>query len=61
MGDATFSSLPIRCSTDKVTWFVCGSVFHGVPAWVKQRRVNAETGILSTKDTKVYPLAHRWL
>jgi arabinan endo-1,5-alpha-L-arabinosidase len=36
MGDVTFSSLPIRCSTDKITWSACGSVFHGVPAWLKE-------------------------
>ena len=37
-GDATFSSLPIRCSTDKVMWLACGSVFKGgPPQWVKDR------------------------
>jgi arabinan endo-1,5-alpha-L-arabinosidase len=31
-------SLPIRCSTDKVTWSSCGSVFpQGMPAWVQQK------------------------
>ncbi len=37
MGDTTFSSLPILCSKDKITWLACGSVFHGgIPAWLKQ-------------------------
>ena len=37
-GDFTFSSLPMRCSTDKVTWLACGSVFKGgVPQWVKDK------------------------
>ncbi|HUH63458.1 MAG TPA: arabinan endo-1,5-alpha-L-arabinosidase [Terracidiphilus sp.] len=30
-------SLPIRCSTDKVNWTLCGSVFpHGAPSWASQ-------------------------
>ena len=26
--------LPIRCSTDKVNWQLCGAVFNQIPAWV---------------------------
>lgn len=36
MGDTTFESLPIRCSQDRVTWIACGSVFKGLPAWVRE-------------------------
>jgi arabinan endo-1,5-alpha-L-arabinosidase len=28
--------LPIRCSTDRVTWRLCGQVFTAIPAWVQQ-------------------------
>jgi arabinan endo-1,5-alpha-L-arabinosidase len=28
--------LPIRCSTDRVTWKACGQVFTEIPAWVQQ-------------------------
>ena len=28
------SALRIRCSTDKINWQVCGSVFPAIPAWV---------------------------
>jgi arabinan endo-1,5-alpha-L-arabinosidase len=37
VGDATFTSLPIRCSKDKFTWIACGYVFKGVPDWVKEK------------------------
>ena len=31
------NSLPIRCSTDKVNWSLCGSVFPGgMPSWASQ-------------------------
>lgn len=34
-GFPTGGNLPIRCSQDKVSWQVCGSVFpNGVPAWI---------------------------
>ncbi len=29
--------LPIRCSTDKVNWSACGSVFSSIPSWVQNR------------------------
>ena len=29
--------LPIRCSTDKVQWQLCGSVFSQIPGWVQAR------------------------
>lgn len=30
---ATGGQLPIHCSTDKVTWTVCGMVFRRMPVW----------------------------
>src|SRR5579872_5547022 len=27
--------LPIRCSTDKVNWQLCGTAFNQIPAWVQ--------------------------
>ena len=35
MQDTTFESIPIRCSKDKITWLACGSVFRGLPQWLK--------------------------
>ncbi|HET8637632.1 MAG TPA: arabinan endo-1,5-alpha-L-arabinosidase, partial [Acidobacteriaceae bacterium] len=26
--------LPIRCSTDKVSWKACGFVFSALPSWI---------------------------
>ncbi len=37
MDDGNFASLPIRCSSDAVTWTACGSVFKGVPQWLKDQ------------------------
>jgi len=34
-GGAISGHLPIRCSTDKVNWQLCGSVFTQIPAWVQ--------------------------
>jgi arabinan endo-1,5-alpha-L-arabinosidase len=34
-GGAISGHLPIRCSTDKVNWRLCGAVFNQVPAWVQ--------------------------
>jgi len=34
-GGAIPGHLPIRCSTDKVSWQLCGSVFSQIPAWVQ--------------------------
>lgn len=34
-GGPVQGSLPIRCSTDRVNWTVCGSVFAQIPAWVR--------------------------
>jgi arabinan endo-1,5-alpha-L-arabinosidase len=35
LGEPPTPSLPIRCSTDKLAWTACGSVFpNGVPPWV---------------------------
>ncbi len=28
--------LPIRCSSDKVEWKLCGQVFTAIPAWIKK-------------------------
>lgn len=36
-GGALAGNLPIRCSTDKVQWQLCGSVFSQIPAWVQTR------------------------
>lgn len=37
-GFPTSGSLPIHCSTDKVNWTLCGSVFpQGVPAWIRRQ------------------------
>ena len=30
-------SLPIRCSTDKVEWKACGSVFAQIPSWLQAK------------------------
>jgi arabinan endo-1,5-alpha-L-arabinosidase len=35
-GETPDQHLPIRCSTDRVTWRVCGQVFTAIPAWVQQ-------------------------
>ena len=34
-GGAISGYLPVRCSTDKVNWQLCGAVFNQVPAWVR--------------------------
>ena len=34
-GGAIPGHLPIRCSTDKVSWQLCGAVFSQIPAWVQ--------------------------
>jgi arabinan endo-1,5-alpha-L-arabinosidase len=34
-GGPVQGSVPIRCSTDRVNWTVCGSVFAQIPAWVR--------------------------
>ncbi|HXF12364.1 MAG TPA: arabinan endo-1,5-alpha-L-arabinosidase [Terriglobales bacterium] len=34
-GGAISENLPIRCSTDKVNWRLCGAVFNQIPAWVQ--------------------------
>jgi len=34
-GGAISGHLPIRCSTDKVSWQLCGAVFSQIPAWVQ--------------------------
>src|SRR4051794_38049078 len=34
-GGAIPGHLPIRCSTDKVHWQLCGAVFNQIPAWVQ--------------------------
>jgi arabinan endo-1,5-alpha-L-arabinosidase len=33
-GGAILGHLPIRCSSDKVSWQLCGAVFTQIPAWV---------------------------
>jgi arabinan endo-1,5-alpha-L-arabinosidase len=37
VGVPSGSNLPIRCSGDQTNWRVCGAVFHGIPAWVRQK------------------------
>ena len=34
-GGAINGHLPIRCSTDKINWQLCGAVFNQIPAWVQ--------------------------
>ena len=34
-GGAISGHLPIRCSTDKMSWQLCGAVFNQIPAWVQ--------------------------
>src|SRR5579885_3105041 len=34
-GTPVAGNLPIRCSTDKVNWQLCGVVFNQIPAWVQ--------------------------
>ena len=34
---STGAGVPIRCSVDKVTWTVCGSVFDGAPQWARDQ------------------------
>jgi len=34
-GGAISGHLPIRCSTDKLNWQLCGAVFNQIPAWVE--------------------------
>lgn len=34
-GGAIPGHLPIRCSTDKINWQLCGAVFNQIPAWVQ--------------------------
>jgi arabinan endo-1,5-alpha-L-arabinosidase len=34
-GGGISGHLPIRCSTDKVNWQLCGAVFSQIPAWVQ--------------------------
>jgi arabinan endo-1,5-alpha-L-arabinosidase len=34
-GGAISGHVPIRCSTDKINWQVCGAVFSQIPAWVQ--------------------------
>jgi arabinan endo-1,5-alpha-L-arabinosidase len=37
VNSASIDSLPIRCSQDKITWTLCGSVFpNGMPSWASQ-------------------------
>ncbi len=36
-GIAPAGYLPIRCSSDTVTWADCGYVFPSIPAWVQQQ------------------------
>lgn len=33
---STGAGTPIRCSVDRVTWTICGSVFDGAPAWAQE-------------------------
>ena len=33
-GGGIMGSLPIRCSTDRLQWTVCGHVFDQIPTWV---------------------------
>lgn len=36
-GFASSGSLPIHCSSDKINWTLCGSVFpKGMPAWIRK-------------------------
>ncbi|HZC44109.1 MAG TPA: arabinan endo-1,5-alpha-L-arabinosidase [Acidobacteriaceae bacterium] len=34
-GETPDQHLPIRCSTDRITWRMCGQVFTAIPAWVQ--------------------------
>ncbi len=34
-GGVISGHLPMRCSTDKVSWKLCGAVFNQIPAWVQ--------------------------
>ena len=34
-GGGISGNLPIRCSSDKVSWTPCGSVFDAIPVWVQ--------------------------
>ena len=34
-GGGISGHLPIRCSTDKINWQLCGAVFGQIPAWVQ--------------------------
>lgn len=34
VGSPTNGSLPIRCSTNRLNWTLCGHVFDQIPAWV---------------------------
>jgi arabinan endo-1,5-alpha-L-arabinosidase len=34
-GEMPDQHLPIRCSSDRVTWKVCGQVFSAIPAWIR--------------------------
>jgi arabinan endo-1,5-alpha-L-arabinosidase len=34
-GGAIPGHLPIRCSSDKMSWQLCGTVFNQIPAWVQ--------------------------
>ena len=36
-GGAISGHLPIRCSTDQVSWRLCGAVFNQIPAWVQSQ------------------------
>lgn len=38
VGFASSGSLPIHCSSDRITWARCGSVFpQGMPSWITQQ------------------------
>jgi arabinan endo-1,5-alpha-L-arabinosidase len=36
-GGAISGHLPIRCSTDKASWQLCGAIFNQIPAWVQSQ------------------------
>ena len=51
------NSLPIRCSSDQVTWTACGSVFPQIPAWL-QAEVPGIVGLWAPDISYFHGLYH---